>query len=132
MPDVAFVELPPKKPVKVRELRARSIQVHLTLLVEDCDIATGEVNSMRSTEARDCLTVSIVQLLLGIRNDDIEEKDNLRPPPTTITLGAMVCVMKRKDEEWVVVRMEDEKKLEEWRGYKSLKQVEWERNAPRT
>lgn len=86
MPEVAFVELPPKKPAHQSSpvsiprsivalsavprklatgsssaipqgsdgiLRGGSVFVH-TLLVKDGDIPTGEVNCVRSAEARNC------------------------------------------------------------------------------
>lgn len=64
MPDVAFVELPPKKPGGNGQQRsgrasqcavARSKQSkRLTLLVENSDIATGKIDGVRGTQAGHC------------------------------------------------------------------------------
>ena len=63
MPDVAFVELPPKKPVQIvgltlgRDICRRSehhIEASLlTLLVEDDNVATSEVDGVSGTKTRD-------------------------------------------------------------------------------
>jgi hypothetical protein len=59
MPDVAFVEFPPKKAgllvyAGLGDRLVRQITA-LTLLVENDDVAAGEVDGMRGTEAGHCV-----------------------------------------------------------------------------
>ena len=62
IPEVAFVELPPKKPVgeKRKQWFCRVVgdsdgeMKLLTLLVQNDHIATGEVDGVRSTETGHC------------------------------------------------------------------------------
>lgn len=67
MPEVALVEFPPKKPVEVLDDSRRNILLQHTLLIQNNDIATGQVDGMRSAEAGHCSDVS--NQLSGVMED---------------------------------------------------------------
>lgn len=73
----------------------------LTLLVQDNDVAAGEVDGVRSTEAGDCIAdgqqeFESARRCCEMAGDTIAEDErgkHLRPPPTTITLCVMVAML---------------------------------------
>lgn len=72
----------------------------LTLLVQDDDVAAGEVDGVRSTEAGDYIAdgqqeFKSARRCCAMTGDTIAEdgRVNLRPPPTTITLCVMVAML---------------------------------------
>lgn len=113
MPEVALVELPPKKPGR-GSCQTRSCddsncdpQKLLTLLVKNNNISASEVDCVRSAQSGHWKSLSARVAQHGCGDDDnacsgqwhvIEprtrpspgEWDDLQPPPTTMTLGAIV------------------------------------------
>lgn len=72
----------------------------LTLLVQNDDVATGEVDGMRSAEAGHYVAEKgqpeseCARMPEGISSNAVMDGkawEYLRPPPTTITLGAIVA-----------------------------------------
>lgn len=116
IPDVALVELPPKKPsggvsvtrdCGIDDNGCDAREFALTLLVENDDIPTGQIDGMGSAQPRHCDTSRLapgsVDTDTDIDADDVMACDrepdpelgpgdgfDLQPPPTTITLGAIV------------------------------------------
>lgn len=111
MPEVALVELPPKK-AGGRLCQTRSCdhsncdpQKQRTLLVKNDNISTSEVDGMRGAQSGHCESLSaavgsavvVTMTMHAVACDRAwdstpgsGEWGHLQPPPTTMTLGAMV------------------------------------------
>lgn len=89
MPEVAFVEFPPKKPVIwlamiVFEWVAEG---DVTLLIENDDVAAVLVDGMSGAQARHCKRAhrsAIIHSFSAFHDDQ-----NSHPPPTTITFAIL-------------------------------------------
>lgn len=89
IPDVALVELPPKKSsLHQQSLRLLSIDI-LTVLVQQKDVSAVQIDGMGSTEtghyAACCQSAVRAAGLAG---------SNSQPPPTTMILGAGILAVR--------------------------------------
>lgn len=134
MPEVALVELPPKKSARGRPVSRKTsncdIVLH-TVLVKQQNTAAVQIDGMSRAQARHCIAISMDKGGGSSRHS--------RPPPTTITLGGAILqllvrntmssriqrvrkgrkVMRTMMEEGRI--REDKRKAERGNGYNQLR-----------
>lgn len=70
----------------------------LTLLVEDDNISTSQIDGVSGAESGHCATSSVWKMACDAAHDRLPGESSvggglyLQPPPTTITLGAIVMM----------------------------------------
>ena len=86
MPEVAFVEFPPKKSGFRISKGHWTLGEMLTVLVEEKDGSTSKVDGVCSAQSGNCVRIRQSRAY-GVAKCCSYS----RPPPTTMTLGAMIC-----------------------------------------